>query len=199
MVIEESDLKFEFNEDYQVVKFDDTDFYRREFNKLPAAKGVDIIANSKEVLQFIEVKNCVGHESENLWRTSVNNSKIESAPRELKVEDRDSLDIEVAKKIASSLSCLAGAWTKAEHMDKAEELVGIWKGLNDTKIPTDRKKIVVVLFLEGDFCSWGPKSRNKKMMMQRIQESLNAKLSWLNCRVQVVDSNTYKPVYFKVS
>lgn len=73
MVIEESNLALKFSDDCQVVKFDDTDFYRSRFNKLPGAKGVDIISNSAEVIQFIEIKNCTGHESENIWRTSVNN------------------------------------------------------------------------------------------------------------------------------
>ena len=70
MVIEESDLKFNFKPQVCAVKFDDSEFYRKEFNKLSSAKGVDILADSREVFQFIEVKNCSGHETENLWRTS---------------------------------------------------------------------------------------------------------------------------------
>lgn len=112
MIIRESNLEFKFSDDCRVIKFDDTEFYRKRFNKLPEAKGVDIISNSEEILRFIEIKNCEGHEAENLWRTSVNNSKLESAPRELETENRDSFDIEVAKKVASTIACLCGAWTE---------------------------------------------------------------------------------------
>lgn len=198
MVIEESNLAFKFSEDWQVIKFDDTDFYRDRFNKLPGAKGVDIISNSKEVIQFIEVKNCTGHEAENMWRTSVNNSKIESAPRELDVENRDSFDIEVAKKVSSTIACLFGAWTESRRTEKAQFLADYWKGLTDTDILRDRKKIIVVLFLEGEFFENGPKSRTKRMMMNRIRESISTKLEWLNCKVFVVDSSTYNRALFEI-
>ena len=98
MVIEESNLHFAFDEDVQAIKFDDTEFYRKYYNKMPNAKGVDILASSKDVMQLIEIKNCTGYETENMWRTSVNNSNIKAAPHNLDVNDRDSLDIEVAKK-----------------------------------------------------------------------------------------------------
>ncbi len=199
MVIEESDLKFLFPSEVCAVKFDDCEFYRKEFNKLLSAKGVDILADSKEVFQFIEVKNCSGHEGENLWRTSVNNSRIHSAPRDLDVSNRDSLDIEVTKKVVSTIACLAGAWTKSGKMEKAAELRKFWFGLNDSKIPADKKKILVILFLEGNFEASGVKSRSKKMMMSRLQNSIRRKLAWLNCQVFVVDSNTYKERYFQVS
>lgn len=196
MAIEESDLKFNFDEETQAIKFDDRQFYRKFFNKMPSSKGVDILANSKDVIQFIEIKNCTGHERENMWRTSVNNSKLSSAPHSLDVEDRDSLDIEVAKKVASTITCLLGAWTKSEKSEYALELIEFWKGIADSKIASDKKQLLVILFLEGDFDT---KSRSKKAIMKRLQESINVKLSWLNCRVMVVDSNTYKERYFKVS
>lgn len=198
MVIEESNLALKFSDDCQVVKFDDTDFYRSRFNKLPGAKGVDIISNSAEVIQFIEIKNCTGHESENIWRTSVNNSKIESAPRELDVDNRDSLDIEVAKKVEATIACLCGAWTESRRTEKAKMLENFWRGLTDSGIPRDKKKIIVVLFLEGDFCANGPQSRTKKMMMDRIRMSISAKLEWLNCKVLVVDSDTYNKTLFEL-
>ena len=96
--IEESGLTFEFNEGTLAVKFDDGAFYRSEFNKSPESKGVDILADDKKLIQLIEIKNCIGHERENMWRTSINNSKVESAPHDLDVRGRESLDIEIAKK-----------------------------------------------------------------------------------------------------
>lgn len=99
----------------------------------------------------------------------------------------------------STIACLLGAWTKSERSEKAAKLVEFWKGISDQKIVKERKQFLVVLFLEGDFATNAPKSRNKKAIMKRLQESINVKLSWLNCKVMVVDSDTYKEKYFKVS
>lgn len=198
MVIEESSLKFKFPEETRAIKFDDTEFYRREFNKLPQGKGVDIIADAPDLIQLIEIKNCKAHEIENMWRTSTNNSKLSSAPHTLDISDRDSLDIEVAKKVSSTISCLYGAWTKSERDAKAQKLIPFWEGINTLRISRDRKQVVVLLFLEGDFGVNTSQSRSKRMIMQRIQESLSQKLEWLNCRVVVVDSDTYKKRYFEV-
>ena len=198
MAIEESNLTFEFDLGTQAIKFDERIFYRQFFNKMPGSKGVDILANSKDIIQFIEIKNCTGHEAENMWRTSVNNSNLKAAPRDLDVEDRDSLDIEVAKKVASTITCLLGAWTKSGRSEKAAELLEYWRGIVDQRIVKEKKQILITLFLEGDFASKAPRSRNKKIIMKRLQESINSKLSWLNCKVMVVDTDTYKEKYFKV-
>lgn len=199
MEINESELTFTFASGTQAIKFDDTNFYRHKYNKQPEGKGVDIIASNSECLQLIEIKNCTDHESENLWRTSVNNSKANSAPTNSSGEPRDSLDIEVAKKVASTMACLYGAWTKHEKMGSANELMSLGAELNSKKIPNDQKPIVVILFLEGNFEITGSKTRNKKMIMQRLQSSIRDKLVWLNCKVSVVDSATYQKRYFEVS
>ena len=73
-----------------------------------------------------------------------------------------------------------------------------WKGFCDGKIVNEKKKIHVVLFLEGDFDLQKICSRTKPMIMKRLQDSINKKLSWLNCRVSVVDSDTYNEKYFSV-
>lgn len=198
MNIEESNLTFMFEQDTSPIKFDDTKFYRDQYNKLPGGKGVDIIADSDKMLQLIEIKNCIGHEAENAWRTSVNNSKLGSAPANLNVEDRDSFDIEIAKKVASTIACLYGAWTKAPQSTAAANIANLWNKACDKKIQKTEKPILVILFLEGDFDNPYSKTRTKKMIMQRIQDSINTKLSWLNCRVSVVDSTTYNHKCFKV-
>ena len=193
--ITESGLVFVFSDISDAVKFDDTAFYRNEFNALPEGKGVDIIADSQDFIQLIEVKNCTGHETENVWRTSINNSKLNSAPHDLDVENRDSLDIEVAKKIASTLTCIYGAWSKNAVSPKANELEFIWKGLSATKLVSHKKRIVVILYLEGNF---GTKTRSKRMIMKSIQDSIKTKLKWLNCSIHVVDKDTYSDRYFYV-
>ena len=67
--ISESGLTFSFTNINEAVKFDDLDFYRNQYNALPGSKGVDIIADSDDWIQLIEIKNCKGHEAENMWRT----------------------------------------------------------------------------------------------------------------------------------
>lgn len=54
---------------------------------------------------------------------------------------------------------------------------------------------VVILFLEGEF---GCHTRSKKMIMSELERSMNVKLRWLNCRVSVVDSDTYNSEIFKL-
>ena len=95
------------------------------------------------------------------------------------VEGRDSLDIEVAQKTAMTVAALTGA-----------------KSFGDTKdCSDDSKKKYVILFLEGDF---GSRTRSKKMIMKELQDSMNKKLQWINCRVSVVDSDTYNPKIFRI-
>lgn len=195
--ISESGLTFNFQNVHDAVKFDDNLFYREYFNMLPGSKGVDIIAESSDWIQLIEVKNCSGHEEENMWRTHINNTKIASAPHNLNVEHRESLDIEVAKKVAMTLTCVYGAWNKQEFTDKTKELEFVWKGLSSQKLLTHKKKMYVILILEGKFQASAV--RGKKMIMKSLQESIEKKLKWLDCRVSVVDSETYNHNLFKMT
>ena len=86
----------------------------------------------------------------------------------------------------------------SEKTEKANEISTFWQSLAASEIKKEQKKILIVLFLEGDFDTYGPKSRTKKMIMLRLRESIQKKLSWLNCQVTVVDSTTYKKTYFDV-
>ena len=54
---------------------------------------------------------------------------------------------------------------------------------------------MLILFLEGNF---GGHTRTKKMIMKELQDSMNKKLQWIDCRVSVVDSDTYNPEIFQV-
>ena len=181
--LDESGLRFAFDGD--AVKFDETAYYRRHFAYQPEGKGVDFIALSPGRVQMIEVKNCLGHEAENQWRIGKDNSsRAKRAPGQDET-DRDSVDIEIAKKVASTIACLYGAWTKASRSDSAEELAELWKAVTDSQLPADGKQLQVILFLEGNF---GCRTRDKRAIMKGLQESIQKKLSWLNCKVSVIDS-----------
>lgn len=96
-----------------------------------------------------------------------------------------------------TILCLFGAWSKAERTEKASELENYWKSLNNAKVQKNKKQIIVTLFLEGNF-SVVSETRSKKSIMKRIQEGISKKLDWLNCKVFVVDSDTYNDRFFTV-
>ena len=192
---EESGLKFLFPQNDTVVKFDDTKFYRDYFNKLPEAKGVDFISVDKDKIAFIEVKNCAGDESNCRWRIAPNNQKKNTTHTVVNVEGRDSLDIEVAQKTAMTVAALTGAKSFGDTKDCLEELKEYIRFLSSDRFSDDSKKKYVILFLEGDF---GSRTRSKKMIMKELQDSMNKKLQWINCRVSVVDSDTYNPKIFRI-
>lgn len=180
MRIEEGELAFVFQDDTRVIKFDDCAFYRKYFNKLVGGKGVDILADGQNRIQLIEIKDCTGRETSEIIRQRIRPSKNEKAI--------ESYDIAVAKKVASTLSCLYGAWTKRMGCQATEELLPYWEVLTQRNIQDDTKPIDVILVLEGNFQT---RVLPKKKIMLDLQHSIQHQLSWLNCRVSVVDSATY--------
>lgn len=192
---EESSLKFRFSDGSKVVKFDDTIFYRKFFNGLPDSKAVDFIAVEADKISFIEVKNCTGAEGNNRWRIFPNNKKRETSHTEVNVSGRDSLDIEVPQKVAMTLAALLGAKSFEGKKESVEELNEIQKSIVSEDFAGDKKKKYVILFLEGNFEG---KTRSKKVIMKELQDSINSKMKWLNCRVSVVDSNTYDKKIFQI-
>ena len=192
MEINESNLNFRFKSDF-ALKFDDTQFYRRTFNSLPNSKGVDILYNSAQNFVMLEIKNCSGQESENRWRIAPNNQKKHLAPEG--ASERNSLDIEVAQTVAMTIACLTGAATFGDLRPAAQPLLPFSDALHREEFSTCAKKLLVILFLEGQFRS---QARTKKMVMTDLQHSLRKKLDWLNCTVSVVDSSTYNQDIFQL-
>lgn len=200
MVLTEGKLQFTFPGE-RAIKFDDTEFYRQQFNKLSGAKGVDFICDTDDFLLLLEVKDCLGNEADNRWRVAVNNEKVTTSPTSVNTEGRESLDIEVARKVAMTISCLLGAQTYGEVYKpryKAKELVPYAEALEDGRIVQRNKNIFVILLLEGKFeCD----TRVKSAIMKRLRDNLETKLDWLNCKVSVEDLDTCrkgKQALFKV-
>lgn len=111
------------------------------------------------------------------------------------VEGRDSLDIEVAQKVAMTVAALVGAKSFGDRKECVQELDKFIQFLSSDKLSDDNKKMYIILFLEGDF---GSATRSKKTIMKVLQDSMNKKLQWINCRVSVVDSDTYDPKIFQI-
>lgn len=180
----EGDIDFQFPTSYATLKFDDTSFYRNHFNKLPYAKGVDfLIINCDEII-FLEVKDFYGEEGHCRWKIRPDKHKYGTNNERL-----DSVDIEVAEKVAMTLACLAGAVTKRNLQTPLENAEKVISMLLRHKIPAVR----VILFLEGNFAS---SSKTSKMIMKDLQVSIQKKLSWLECKVIVENLSTQMGKYF---
>ncbi len=196
MVIkEESGLRFGFLDENSVIKFDDTKFYRNLFNILPESKGVDFISVGNDSISFIEVKNCLGDEGNNRWRIAPDNQKRDTTATKVDVEGRDSLDIEVSQKVALTLAALTGARSFGDRKESLDELQDVITAVFSREYTKDKMKKYVILFLEGDF---GTHTNSKKMIMEKLQRSINTKMRWMDCRVSVVDSDTYNERIFKI-
>lgn len=192
---EESGLKFGFPDGSSVIKFDDTKYYRNLFNSLPESKGVDFISVEKGSISFIEVKNCLGDEGNCRWRIVPDNRKRTTTSTKVAIHGRDSLDIEVSQKVAMTLAALVGARSFGETKPSTEELEEIVKTVFSKDFINSKKKKYIILFLEGNF---GSHTRTKKMIMSDLQKSINTKMRWMNCRVSVVDSDTYNKKIFQL-
>lgn len=124
-----------------------------------------------------------------------NNQKLETTSTTVDTEGRESLDIEVSQKVAMTLAALAGARSFGDRKSSLDELKEIITTVFSRAFADDKKPKYVILFLEGNF---GSHTRSKKMIMENLQKSMNTKMRWLNCRVSVVDSDTYNKNIFQI-
>jgi hypothetical protein len=195
MNLKEGNLEFDFIGATCAIKFDEKKFYRDKFNKLPGAKGVDFISLYSDEMILVEVKDCEGHETENRWRIAPNNAKVSTAAI-CPTDDRESLDIEVAHKVAMTIACLCGANTKMQQSENAKELEKYASFFNGDGIASGRKNLKVILFIEGDFAT---NSTPEKAVLKRIGDSIEKKLDWIQCKILVENSNTISGKRYKVN
>ena len=94
-----------------------------------------------------------------------------------------------------TIAALNGAKSFEKRKECVTELNPFYKFITNDSIADDEKKKYVILFLEGDF---GSKTWSKRMIMKSLQDSMNKKLQWINCRVSVVDSDTYDSRIFQI-
>ena len=187
--IKESGLNFSFDPRTTkvAVRFDQTEFYRYDFNCFEKSKGVDIIAQKENSLQLIEVKNCSGEERKHVWQTQCNNRQkvaVRDKFPESDISHRDSYDIEVTQKIAMTIAAIVGSGTQGEHK-RTKELVPFFKMLTDPKIAENQKELEVIFVLDGNFAC---ESRDNNVVRMELRRSIERKLKWLHCKV-IVDSS----------
>lgn len=193
MRFDESGIVFDFNNTLTVNKFDDTGYYQNYFKKLTGGKGVDFILKSDDTLMLVEVKNCAGHESANRWRIFPDNGKRDTTATTVDTDDRDSLDIEIPKKIAMTLACLLGAHSQPQFQTHSSVLKEYFNFIKLNNISSGSNKIKVILFLEGNFAS---KSMPQKLILSNLGKKIKNKLSWLNCNVIVENIESHDNNYY---
>ena len=175
----ESGITFRFEDQYSdVLKYDDTAFYREMFQKQPSAKAVDFLAASDDRFILLEVKNCSGY-----------GKKETNAPVSRDVMGRESLDIEVAEKVAMTLAALSGVYTRPKPESKAAPCMVFAESLFDKLTHEGKRKIIVIAVIDGKF---GCFTRSNQMIWKSIRESMEKKLKWLNATVIVTDSKSLR-------
>jgi hypothetical protein len=165
MEITEGQLTFSFPDEWEVVKYDDTNFYRKKVDKCKETKAVDILALSDSSLWIIEVKDFRGHRIENKDRI-VNHELAE----------------EVAQKVRDTVSGLYGAYRSS-----AEQLSCFCTHM----FPNNDRRIQVILFLEED----RPADQHKRFKQVRssIKAKIEQQLSYLNVRCNVLNIQELSP------
>ena len=186
MEIRESDMLFSFRDGVAAVKYDDEPFYRKRYNIAEGTKGVDIVADCDTVMYLIEIKNCEGTaENQDAWRRHYTGTK-----------SMETLATDVALKVAHACACLAGISTYGEYNEGAAKLLRYAHALHAPNIASHDKKILVLLYLEGDFSC---QSRTNEMIYGDLQKRIARRLKWLNCKVDVVSTRKRSPRDFEVT
>lgn len=137
--VKEGNLKFSF-EGPNAFKYDDLDFYRKQFCKIQCTKGVDIIYVADDAAWLIEVKNF-----------------HKDRKKEISLED------ELTQKVRDTLACLAAAhactnnddeskniaamalsrrrWRVAFHLDGLDKIVSDYPGVLQMKLTNKLESI----------------------------------------------------------
>lgn len=141
-------ISFQFDDDWQVSKYDEWAFYKNQFSKIKSGiKSVDLIAISPSpdpVLWLIEAKD---------YRTH-------SRTKHIPIQD------EFVQKVFDTLSALIPAKIRADQAEEKEI----------AKLATRAKKICLVLHLEQPttHSKLRPRAINPADIYQKLRQSLKA-------------------------
>ncbi|MGB0931859.1 MAG: hypothetical protein ACPGVB_13840 [Chitinophagales bacterium] len=177
-VFEESNLRFEFSDDWTFIEqYDILADFDRIKNSIEGTKGVDFLGILKDkALYFFEVKNFKGHRITSKGRFD---------------EEDNPIWLEVAQKVRDTVAGIIGASRKS--LDKEERLQ--WQEIAEYLINAN-KRVIVVLWLEQDGDNDQPeyKRKRKKGRKTSIKGKLKESLLWLADEVLVLscDHNLLK-------
>lgn len=173
-IFQESDLKFQFSDNWWVVQYDDLTDYNNLKNTVEGSKAVDFIGIlGNETLTFFEIKNFRGYRIENKPRLEVGHDPIE---------------VEIAQKVRDTLAGVAAAARNSTHLRTEWQRVLHF-------LQNDRKNVEVVLWLEDETTPQYDAIRKRKMQAKGgvLSQRLKQRLSWLTSRVFVcsISENKY--------
>ena len=170
MPIKEGNLQFTFCEGTTAVKYDETSYYKI-FKNMDGGKGVDILAMLDKKLDIIEVKNFDKYER---------NQETKNRFIFRNEDNVETLDKEVAKKVAMTFAGLCGVCIKQD-----EELLSFF---NFLKSGMKEKRINVLLFLEGDLKKLT--GHNATEFKDILERRLKNQLKWSGCGIRIIDSSS---------
>jgi len=157
--VTEGKQTFSFPDDWYVVKYDDTNFYRKSVEKCADTKAVDILALSDTDMWMIEAKDFRSYRIDNKER----------------IANHDLVD-EFARKVRDTIAGLYGA-----HRSTTEQLSCFCNHL----FPSVAKKINVILFLEEDRPS--EKHKSFKRARSNMKKAVEKHLKFLNVRCNILN------------
>ena len=165
--ITEGKFIFTFPDNWEVIKYDDSHFFKNHIRKSQGCKAVDILALSDNCLFFIEIKDFRGYRIES--KKSIRNDEILN---------------EVVQKVRDTIMGLYAAYRRTN-----EELAPFYRYLCMTSkystLARHQRKIIVVWFIEQDI------QPNFEFSPISLRVKLKNQLKFLNINCLVHNKETY--------
>ncbi len=160
--ITEGFLRFSFDEEWDIIKFDDDMAYRRRDVQELEMKGIDFLGLHERECYLIEVKDYREH-------------RIETQNRLIKGE----LAIEIGVKVRDTVAAIIGAYRTSSEPEKWQPFA---RALTNSRV-----SVKVVVWLEYELPRY-PKSRDKVRASVQGNE-FKKYLRWLTTKVLICNLN----------
>lgn len=176
--IVEDKLRFDFPDPWEAVKFDDSRWYRETIKS--RVKAVDIVAFSGDDHWWIEVKDCLGFETDNLPRLAAGEPDAVQTVRDW-AESQGYKNLvtvkrakpfivdEVAEKLEGTLVSLAAA-QRAAQSDEIPVPVAQVQPAAGVMAPEAKWSLVLLL-------TWDPEARDFNRLAMRLGDRLEKRLA----------------------
>jgi len=163
--IQEGALRFEFADNWHIVKLDDRQYYREKCRLVPDRKSVDIVGmDANGPLCLIEVKDYRGQDKKRLTAGG--------------------LPDDFNWKIHDSVSSLVGGARMAGGEDD-------WTPLADRLVKRG-KRLWALLWLEEESATNSVSAKRMRQKRDTLQKTLQQRLRWLTTHVRLIDLANYQ-------
>jgi hypothetical protein len=171
-VFQESNLRFSFGDQWQVIKYDD--HLNHKNIKIELHKAIDFLSvYSNKAVVLYELKSFKNYRIENKGRTANN---------------AEELTTEIAQKVRDTIAGIIGAGRNPNSRDHAD-----WNNICK-KIISPAKAVYVIAWVEEDIPEGYFRKKNRVNSQVNLNK-LKTKLSWLNSKVSI--SNISQPPVFE--